>query len=173
MSPERGTSYFTNKNLDIPMRITVMYLGKTSSTTIQGLCEEYVRRCSRYCKIELKALVLKQRQKDHEVLKREEGRLIIDSLSNDDQLIVLDEKGSQKDSRQLAEDIRKHFVHSSKRLVFLIGGAYGFSDEVYARANEQLALSAMTMNHEMALLVLTEQLYRSMSIIHNHPYHND
>jgi 23S rRNA (pseudouridine1915-N3)-methyltransferase len=84
----------------------------------------------------------------------------------------LDERGKQLDSVAFAQYMEKRFTQSSKRIVFLIGGAYGFSAEVYARANDKLSLSSMTFSHQMIRLFFCEQLYRAMTILRNEPYHN-
>jgi len=106
-------------------------------------------------------------------LKVKEGELILKHIGQGDYLMILDEGGRSMDSRAFAEWLRLHFVNDARNLVLVIGGAYGFSKEVYRRADTKLSLSKMTFNHELALLVLLEQVYRAATIIHGHPYHND
>ncbi len=106
-------------------------------------------------------------------LKVKEGELILKNIGTGDYLMILDEGGKTMDSRTFAEWLRLHFVNEARSLVLVIGGVYGFSDEVHSRADTKLSLSKMTFNHELALLVLLEQVYRAATIIHGHPYHND
>jgi 23S rRNA (pseudouridine1915-N3)-methyltransferase len=102
-----------------------------------------------------------------------EGGLILARLKSDDRLVLLDEKGKKFHSAGFADFIQKRMNEGSKNLVFLIGGAYGFSDEIYTRANWQVSLSDMTFSHQLVRLLFMEQLYRAMTILNNHPYHHE
>jgi 23S rRNA (pseudouridine1915-N3)-methyltransferase len=105
--------------------------------------------------------------------KKEEGKLIISAVSGDEHVILLDENGREFTSRKFAHSLQKHMNSVKRSIAFVIGGAYGFSDEVYALANEKMALSKMTFSHQMVRLFAIEQLYRALSILNNDPYHHD
>ncbi len=156
------------------MKLKILHLGKTSSRDVSSMVDELVKRIGRFAKCEVMAIAkVKGNPIDPLEIKRKEGEAILSSIQGADYLVLLDEKGEQLDSRGFAEWFRLHFVNDSRPMVLLIGGAYGFSEEVYERANAKLSLSKMTFNHELALLILVEQVYRALTIIHGHPYHND
>ena len=105
--------------------------------------------------------------------KTKEGELILQSFQAGDYIVLLDERGKEFTSVKFAEFIEKKIHTGSKRLVFVIGGAYGFSPAVYEAAHEKIALSKMTFPHQLIRLIFVEQLYRAMTILHNEPYHHD
>ena len=105
-------------------------------------------------------------------VKAKEGESILSKLKDDDLLILLDERGRALSSEGFATYLDKKLQQSQRRLIFLIGGAYGFSDALYERAKDQLSLSSMTFSHQMVRLFFMEQLYRAMTILRNEPYHN-
>jgi 23S rRNA (pseudouridine1915-N3)-methyltransferase len=105
-------------------------------------------------------------------VKAKEGESILSKLKDDDLLILLDERGRSFSSEGFATYLDKKLQQSQRRLIFLIGGAYGFSDALYERAKDQLSLSSMTFSHQMVRLFFMEQLYRAMTILRNEPYHN-
>lgn len=107
------------------------------------------------------------------VLKEKEGELILKQISGGDILVLLDEKGKQMTSRDLAAFVQKQMLAGIRRLFVVIGGAYGFSDAVYQRADFKISLSKMTFSHQMVRLIFAEQLYRAHSILNNEPYHHD
>ncbi len=102
-----------------------------------------------------------------------EGELIVQQLKPGDEVFLLDEKGNSFSSRSFSGFIDKRLMVGTKRLVFIIGGPYGFSDEVYQKASGRIALSQMTFSHQMVRLIFVEQLYRAMSILKGEPYHHD
>ena len=108
-----------------------------------------------------------------ESIKEEEGKLILSNLSQSDLVVIMDEKGSEFTSRQFADWMQKQMNSGRKRMMFIIGGPFGFSKSVYYRSDFKIALSKMTLTHEMAKLVLTEQIYRSLTILRGEPYHHD
>ena len=108
-----------------------------------------------------------------ETVKLKEGESIIQKLGKDDYLVLLDEKGSQMNSRDFADYLEDFEWLGKKKAIFLIGGAFGFSKAVYERANDKLSLSKMTLSHQLIRLFFLEQFYRAMTIQNNHPYHND
>ncbi len=105
--------------------------------------------------------------------KTEEGKKILAQISPNDFVILLDEKGKMFSSKEWAKDLEKKRIYLNKRLVFVVGGPYGFSDEIYKRADEKLSLSPMTFSHQLIRVIFAEQLYRVLSIIYGKPYHNE
>ena len=110
---------------------------------------------------------------DGNILRQEESKIILSKLQNDDYLVLLDERGQQFSSMELSKWMEHRLTDSRRRMVFLVGGAFGFSPEVYARANAQLSLSKLTFSHQMVRLFFLEQLYRAMTIIRGESYHNE
>jgi len=108
-----------------------------------------------------------------EQLKKEEAKLFQNHIESSDLVILLDEKGKQFTSREFSEKIDHWMGSSVKKVNILIGGAYGFSDEIYQRANEKMSLSKMTFTHQMIRLFFVEQIYRAATILQGKPYHND
>jgi 23S rRNA (pseudouridine1915-N3)-methyltransferase len=101
-----------------------------------------------------------------------EGRALINVITGNDTVILLDEHGKEVSSVEFSGFLQKQFLQSQKRIVFIAGGPYGFSDEIYARANELISLSRMTYSHQMVRLIFLEQIYRAMTILKNEPYHH-
>ena len=102
-----------------------------------------------------------------------EGRNILSALDKSDHVVLLDERGKQFTSMEFSRYIEKKMSVVQRRLVFVVGGPYGFAPDVYSRANEKISLSSMTFSHEMIRLIFTEQLYRAMTILRNEPYHHE
>lgn len=156
------------------MKIQLTWIGKTKENYLQTGIEQYVKRVKRYNKFEVNLIpdIKKGSKMEIEQLKRAEGALILAKVGTGDCLILLDEQGKTFASEDFAAYLQKKLMDSSKSLHFVVGGAYGFSAEVYERANAKLALSAMTFSHQMIRLIFTEQLYRAFSILNNEPYHH-
>lgn len=153
----------------------LLFVGKTDSPEIQQLMQEYQRRLSRFVPIEIEELPdLKNRKRlSQEEQKQEEGRLIKASIGPQDQVVLLDERGKEPTSLQLAKMVEGWQMTVARKLVLVIGGPYGFSTEIYQAYPERLSLSRLTFNHQMVRLFLLEQIYRAYTIIHNHPYHHE
>ena len=156
------------------MKILLLCVGKTSEKYLKEGEEIYLKRLSHYCKFEKKTIPdLKNRKKlPITEIKQNEGLLILKNISPSDFIVLLDEKGEDLNSIDLSLFIDKKCINSNKSLVFIIGGAYGFSEEVYKRANKKIRLSSMTFSHQMIRLFFLEQLYRAFSIIKKEKYHN-
>ncbi len=107
------------------------------------------------------------------MLKKEEAKLFLNIIENTDLVVLLDEKGKQFTSREFAQKLDSYQNNSIKKICFLVGGAYGFSDEMYQRANEKISISKMTFTHQMIRLFFVEQIYRADQILQGKPYHND
>ena len=156
------------------MQIKLLAVGKTDSAAIAELTEIYTKRLTRYIRFEIQIIPdLKKRAKlSFEQQKKQEGDLILNQLSPSDFVVLLDEAGKQFTSMAFADYLQQRLNSGIKTLVFVIGGPYGFAEEVYQRANSKLSLSKMTFSHQMVRLFFAEQLYRAFSILHNEPYHH-
>jgi 23S rRNA (pseudouridine1915-N3)-methyltransferase len=157
------------------MKIEFRVVGKTNEPYLREGIDIYNKRIGHYLPYAMEILPdVKQAGKlSPEKLKQAEGKLILNKLNTDDFLILLDEKGKTYTSVQFSKHISKLLQQSYKRIIFQVGGAFGFSDEVYKRANGKLSLSGMTFSHQMIRLFFTEQLYRAMTILRNEKYHNE
>ena len=157
------------------MRINLICIGKTDDKEISGLIKYYQNRLPKHWNFEITEIpdVKNAKNLSPELLKKEEGKLFLNLTENSDHIILLDEKGKQFTSREFAAKIDNWMNSSIKKVSFFIGGAYGFSEEIYHRANEKIALSKMTFTHQMIRLFFVEQIYRADQILQGKPYHND
>ena len=155
------------------MNIKLIAIGKTDNKQLQSLIDEYLKRLSFYVKFELDIIpdVKNVKNLSEAQQKQKEGELILNRLSPTDQLILLDEKGKTFSSVKFSEELQKKMNSGIKTLVFVIGGPYGFSDDVYQKAQGKISLSAMTFSHQMVRLFFIEQVYRAFTILRNEPYH--
>lgn len=157
------------------MNIILICIGKTDEKPLEELILKYEKRLPahwNYQRIEIPDL--KNRKNLSELQQKEkEADLIQSKISPGDFVILLDEKGKQINSVKFANDLQNLMNQSFKQIVFVIGGPYGFSDELYKKANQKLSLSEMTFTHQMVRLFLTEQLYRAFSILQGKPYHHE
>lgn len=155
------------------MKITLITVGKTTVPEVKAICADYTQRVSRYAKYD--ELVIDNnavKLTDPLKIKQKEGELILKKLSSHDYLVLLDENGKEYTSVQFAGWMENLFNQSIKNICFVVGGAYGFSEEVYKRANAKVSLSKMTCNHQLIRAFFLEQLYRSFTIINKEPYHH-
>ena len=151
-----------------------MMVGRTANKHFAAGIDDYAERISHYMPFTLTVIPeLKNTKKlSEEQQKQAEGELILKLLQPQDTVVLLDEHGQELRSVELARWLERKQT-TARRLVFVIGGPYGFSPEVYARANEQLSLSRLTFSHQMVRLVFTEQIYRACTIIKGEPYHHE
>jgi 23S rRNA (pseudouridine1915-N3)-methyltransferase len=156
------------------MTIKLLTIGKTDDNSLQGLIDTYVKRLGHYNKFELEIIpdLKKTKNLNTEQQKVMEGKNILDRVNTSDFLVLLDENGRQYSSEGFSEYIQKRLNSGMKQLIFVVGGPYGFSEEVYQRANGKISLSKMTFSHQMVRLFFTEQLYRAFTILKNEPYHH-
>lgn len=154
------------------MIIKLVMLGKNKDSCIDSGITDYFKRLDAYINSEVKILKGAKMGDNLTSALKVEAEQVLNEMSKGDYLILLDEKGKEYSSEGLAARLEKVRAMNPKRLVFLIGGAYGFADEVYKRANEMISLSRMTLTHQHARLIFSEQLYRAFTIIHGHPYHH-
>ncbi|PNQ72398.1 23S rRNA (pseudouridine(1915)-N(3))-methyltransferase RlmH [Hanstruepera neustonica] len=156
------------------MTIKLIAIGKTDDKELVKLIENYQKRLSHYIQFEFEIIpdLKKAKNLSESQQKQKEGDLILGKLNPSDVLILLDENGKQFDSVAFSQYLQKHMNSGIKQLVFVIGGPYGFSEDVYSRANGKLSLSKMTFSHQMIRLFAIEQLYRAFTILRNEPYHH-
>lgn len=157
------------------MKITLLAIGKTNARFLQEGIDQYTKRLSHYIPFELKILpdVKTTKALTNEKQKEMEGQMFLSAIGQGDWVTLLDEKGKEFTSREFASYIDKKTITIPKNLIFIIGGPYGFSQEMYNRAHEKLSLSKMTFSHEMIRLFFVEQIYRAMTILKGEPYHHD
>ncbi len=156
------------------MNIRLLAIGKTDNKSLQTLIDDYTKRLSFYIKFDLEVIpdIKNVKNLSEAQQKEKEGELILSKISPTDQLILLDENGSTFSSVEFSEYLQKKMNAGIKTLVFVIGGPYGFSEEVYKKAQGKISLSAMTFSHQMVRLFVIEQLYRGFTILRNEPYHH-
>jgi len=157
------------------MKVKLICIGKTGKKFLEEGESEYMQRVKHYVQIErLEIPDLKNARKlTFEQIKQLEGKEILAKIGSGEQLIVLDERGSVLSSVEFSNFIQQRFNAGGKALVFVIGGAYGFSDDVYEAASGKISLSKMTFSHQMIRMIFFEQLYRAMTILKGEPYHHE
>jgi 23S rRNA (pseudouridine1915-N3)-methyltransferase len=156
------------------MKVELWVVGKTAFKYLDEGIALYEKRLKHYTSFELVVLPdVKNPPLSTDALKTKEGELILNRLTKDDVLVLLDENGKHQTSIEFSKFIENQQNNATKRLVFQIGGAFGFSEAVYSRANFKLSLSKMTFSHQMIRLFFVEQLYRSFTIIRGEKYHNE
>jgi len=156
------------------MRITLLVVGKTADARLQALIEEYQQRLGHYVPFEFVVIpdIKNARSLSEEQLKTAEGEAILARLTPAMDVVLLDEHGSEFRSIEYAGWLQKK-MGAGRDLTLVIGGAYGFSKDVYARADGKLSLSRMTFSHQMIRLMAIEQIYRAMTILRHEPYHHE
>jgi 23S rRNA (pseudouridine1915-N3)-methyltransferase len=156
------------------MNIRLLAIGKTDNKSLQTLIDDYTKRLSFYVKFDLEVIpdIKNVKNLSEAQQKEKEGELILSKLSATDQLILLDENGTTFSSVGFSDYLQKKMNAGIKTLVFLIGGPYGFSEEVYKKAQGKVSLSEMTFSHQMVRLFVIEQIYRGFTILRNEPYHH-
>lgn len=156
------------------MNIKLIAIGKTDNKNLQSLLDDYQKRLSFYIKFDLEIIpdIKNAKNLSESLQKEKEGELILSKITTTDQLILLDENGKNYSSLHFSDELQKKMNSGVKTLVFVIGGPYGFSESVYAKAKGKIALSLMTFSHQMIRLFFIEQLYRGFTILKNEPYHH-
>lgn len=156
------------------MNIKLLAIGKTDHKAIQTLIDEYSKRLNFYLPFDLEILpdIKNVKNLSQAQQKEKEGELILSKIATSDHLVLLDENGKLFSSVEFADYVQKKMNAGFKTLYLVIGGPYGFSDAVYARANGKISLSPMTFSHQMVRIFIIEQLYRACTILRNEPYHH-
>lgn len=157
------------------MKIILMVIGKTDKEYIKEAISIYEKRLEHYIPYEKIILpdIKNTKKLTEQQQKEQEGEIIKKALRKGDYIILLDEKGKEYTSLQFAKYVEEKMQNPAKRIIFLIGGPYGFSPEIYALATEKISLSKMTFSHQMIRMIFVEQLYRAMTILNNEPYHHE
>lgn len=157
------------------MDILLLTIGKTRTQFVADGIKEYTKRLSRYLSFDILELpdVRATKSMTERMQKIREGELILEKILPSDHVVLLDERGREYSSVEFSAYIEKLMASGRKRTVFVVGGPYGFSEEVYTRADAKLSLSRMTFNHEMIRMFFVEQIYRAMTILRGEPYHHD
>ena len=153
----------------------MIVVGKTDMKEVEALVAMYTKRLNHYVRFAITTIadVRNTKKLSEQEQKRLEGEAILRLINDSDHLMLLDEHGLELRSLEFADLIQKRMSAGTKRLVFVIGGPYGFSDAVYQRANSKLSLSKMTFSHQIVRAIFTEQLYRAFTILKNEPYHHE
>lgn len=156
------------------MNLTLLVMGKTEGKALESLISEYMNRLKHYIKFEVIQIPQLKNAKNlsEKEQKIKEGKLILKHLDSSDFVVLLDENGKQYDSVHFAEYLQKKMNAGLKKLVFVIGGPYGFDDTIKNRGNMEISLSKMTFSHQMVRLFFVEQIYRAFTILRNEPYHH-
>ena len=156
------------------MNIELIAIGKTKAPYIVKGIEDYLNRIRKYVSFSLIELpdVKNAGRLPEEEQKKLEGKAILSRVSPSDYLVLLDERGREFSSMEFSSHLETIFANGKKKLLLIVGGPYGFSEDVYVRADEKISLSRLTFNHEMVRLFLTEQFYRALTIMRNEPYHH-
>jgi len=154
--------------------IKLLTIGKTDNTSLQSLITEYENRLKHYIRFEMEIIpdIKNVKNLSESQQKEKEGNLILKKINNTDVMILLDEKGKQFTSLEFSNYLQKKMNSGIKQMVLVIGGPYGFSDEVYTKAQGKISLSKMTFSHQMVRLFMVEQIYRAFTILKNEPYHH-
>lgn len=173
-SKQNKNAYLRTDNLCYLMKIILLTIGKNNDKTVEGLVRRYVERLVHYTKFEIHNLpdVKNVGTLGHERQKQLEGELILSFVKDDCHVVLLDERGKEFTSEKFARNIESHLIRGTRNLVFVTGGPFGFSPEVYNRADSMMALSQMTLTHEMVRLFFVEQIYRAFTIIRGENYHH-
>ena len=156
------------------MKILLLVIGKTDDEYLITGIKKYVGRLGHYVSFEMKEIpdIRNRKTLSEEQQKKSESFLLLSQFQSGDYVVLLDENGKQYTSVEFSENIEKLMASGNKRIVFVIGGPYGFSQDVYAKANAKMSLSPMTFSHQMVRLIFVEQLYRAFTILKGEPYHH-
>ncbi len=156
------------------MKTLLLLVGKTQNKHFIAGINDYAERIGHYMPFEIKVIPELRNTKNlsEQQQKTQEGELLLKQLQPSDTVVLLDERGTEHRSVEFADWLHKK-QNTARRLVFIIGGPYGFSEAIYKRANEMVSLSRMTFSHQMVRLVFTEQIYRACTIIKGEPYHHE
>ena len=156
------------------MKIKLLVVGKTANSHLSSLINDYSKRINHYMKFEIIMINNVKLKKINPLeLKKIEGNSLLKKINKKDLVFLLDEKGDSYSSIQFSKLIGGETITKSKDLIFVIGGAYGFSSDLYDRCNSKISFSKMTTSHQLIRLFVAEQLYRAFTIINNNPYHNN
>lgn len=157
------------------MKITLAVIGKTEAGYVRQGIDDYVKRLQHYVPFGIRYVgdARGSRRMSRQQQCQAEGRALLATLEASDHVVLLDERGTERTSVDFSQWMQRRMASGTKHLVFVVGGPYGFSPEVYDRAGEMISLSRMTLPHDLVRLVFVEQLYRAMTILRHEPYHHE
>lgn len=157
------------------MKGVLIVVGKTTDKRFESIIQEYVERIGHYIPFTIEVIPELKNTKglSQNEQKEREGELILRNIQAGDYVVLLDEHGSERSSMDFSAWMQKKMAAGPKRLVFIVGGPYGFSDSVHKRGNEEVSLSRMTLSHQMVRMFFVEQIYRAMTILNGEPYHHE
>ena len=157
------------------MKGVLMVVGKTTDKRFEAITQEYIERIRHYIPFTVEVIPELKNTKglSQDEQKKREGELIQKNLQPGDYVVLLDEHGSERSSMDFASWMQKKMAAGPKRLVFIVGGPYGFSDAIHQKGNEEISLSRMTLSHQMIRMFFVEQIYRAMTILNGEPYHHE
>lgn len=157
------------------MKVCLLVIGKTDKSYIRAAIAEYEKRLIHYLPYEMKVLpdVKNAKNMTENLQKEREGEMLLGQFQAGDFVVLLDEKGQQYSSREFSKFLAQKMLGITKRLVFVVGGPYGFAEKVYKRADDKISLSKMTFSHQMVRMIFAEQIYRAVTIIKGEPYHHE
>ncbi len=157
------------------MKFFLIAVGRTANIAVKSCIDNYLSRLKHYAQVDVHIIadIKDNRNMSRDQQKVAECERILRVIEAGDRVVLLDERGRQPTSTEFATQLQKRMASGLRRLVFVIGGPYGFSQALYDRADSQLSLSRMTFNHEMVRLIFIEQLYRAFTILNNEPYHHE
>lgn len=157
------------------MKSSLIVIGKTTDNRFETLIKEYTDRIGHYIPFGIEVIPELKNAKNlsQDQQKEREAELLQKQLQPGDYIVLLDEHGRERRSMDFAQWMQKKMAAAPKRLVFVVGGPYGFAPQIHRMANEEISLSQMTFSHQMIRLLFVEQIYRAMTILHNEPYHHE
>lgn len=157
------------------MKGVLIVVGKTTDKRFETIIQEYIERICHYIPFTIEVIPELKNTKglSQDEQKKREGEQILKSLQAGDYIVLLDEHGSERSSMDFASWMQKKMAAGPKRLVFIVGGPYGFSDAIHQKGNEEISLSRMTLSHQMIRMFFVEQIYRAMTILNGEPYHHE
>ena len=157
------------------MKGVLIVVGKTTDKRFEAITQEYIERIRHYIPFTVEVIPELKNTKglSQDEQKKREGELIQKNLQPGDYVVLLDEHGSERSSMDFASWMQKKMASGPKRLVFIVGGPYGFSDAIHQKGNEEISLSRMTLSHQMIRMFFVEQIYRAMTILNGEPYHHE
>ena len=157
------------------MKGVLIVVGKTTDKRFEAITQEYIERIRHYIPFTIEVIPELKNTKglSQDEQKKREGELIQKNLQPGDYIVLLDEHGSERSSMDFSSWMQKKMAAGPKRLVFIVGGPYGFSDAIHQKGNEEISLSRMTLSHQMIRMFFVEQIYRAMTILNGEPYHHE
>lgn len=157
------------------MKGVLIVVGKTTDKRFEAITQEYIERIRHYIPFTVEVIPELKNTKglSQDEQKKREGELIQKNLQPGDYIVLLDEHDSERSSMDFASWMQKKMAAGPKRLVFIVGGPYGFSDAIHQKGNEEISLSRMTLSHQMIRMFFVEQIYRAMTILNGEPYHHE